>query len=148
MKQPFTRATEARARADGAAGAGLGLAIVDRIARLHGGRFDLLPRDGGGTLARVTFPLVRRGSDVHESVRVTPGLLPYLTLAREQHHRFRRDALLAAGESQALGGRRLDRHAVDDAAEIGGDVRAHRRDMNGASFGACAMTVASTLPTT
>jgi two-component system osmolarity sensor histidine kinase EnvZ len=57
LKQPFTRATEARARADGGAGAGLGLAIVDRIARLHGGRFDLLPREGGGTLARVTLPL-------------------------------------------------------------------------------------------
>ena len=55
LKQPFTRATEARARADGAAGAGLGLAIVERLVRLHGGRFDLLPREGGGTLARVTF---------------------------------------------------------------------------------------------
>jgi len=40
----------------GAAGAGLGLAIVDRIARLHGGRFDLLPRTGGGTIARVILP--------------------------------------------------------------------------------------------
>jgi two-component system, OmpR family, osmolarity sensor histidine kinase EnvZ len=59
LKQPFTRATEARARADGGAGAGLGLAIVDRIARLHGGRFDLLPRDGGGTLARVKLPLAQ-----------------------------------------------------------------------------------------
>jgi len=57
LKQPFTRSTEARARADGAAGAGLGLAIVDRIARLHGGRFDLLRREGGGTLARVTLPV-------------------------------------------------------------------------------------------
>jgi two-component system osmolarity sensor histidine kinase EnvZ len=56
LKQPFTRAGEARARDDGAAGAGLGLAIVDRIARLHGGTFDLLPRDGGGTIARVTLP--------------------------------------------------------------------------------------------
>jgi len=56
LKQPFTRATEARARADGAAGAGLGLAIVDRIARLHRGRFDLVPRAGGGTLARVMLP--------------------------------------------------------------------------------------------
>ena len=57
VKQPFTRASEARARSDGAAGAGLGLAIVDRIARLHGGRVDLLPRDGGGTVARVQLPL-------------------------------------------------------------------------------------------
>jgi two-component system osmolarity sensor histidine kinase EnvZ len=56
LKQPFTRATEARARTDGAAGAGLGLAIVERIARMHGGEFDLLPRDGGGTVARVTLP--------------------------------------------------------------------------------------------
>ena len=56
LKQPFTRAGESRARADGAAGAGLGLAIVDRIARLHGGSFDLLPRAGGGTIARVIFP--------------------------------------------------------------------------------------------
>lgn len=57
LKQPFTRASEARARTDGAAGAGLGLAIVERIARLHGGRFDLLPRNGGGMIARVTLPL-------------------------------------------------------------------------------------------
>lgn len=57
LKRPFTRASAARARADGAAGAGLGLAIVDRIARLHGGSFDLLPRDGGGTIARVTLPV-------------------------------------------------------------------------------------------
>ena len=57
LKQPFTRATAARAREDGAAGAGLGLAIVDRIARLHGGTFDLSPRDGGGTIARVALPI-------------------------------------------------------------------------------------------
>jgi two-component system osmolarity sensor histidine kinase EnvZ len=57
LKQPFTRASTARTNAAGVAGAGLGLAIVDRIARLHGGRFELLPRDGGGTVARVTFPV-------------------------------------------------------------------------------------------
>ncbi len=59
LKQPFARASAARAREDGAAGAGLGLAIVDRIARIHGGTFDLSPRDGGGTVARVTLPVPR-----------------------------------------------------------------------------------------
>jgi two-component system osmolarity sensor histidine kinase EnvZ len=57
LKQPFTRATASRSRADGAAGAGLGLANVDRITRLHGGTFDLVPREGGGTIARVTLPV-------------------------------------------------------------------------------------------
>ena len=61
LKQPFTRASARATRdASGAAGAGLGLAIVDRIARLHGGTFDLLPREGGGTVARVTIPLATR----------------------------------------------------------------------------------------
>ena len=55
LKRPFTRGEPART---GAAGAGLGLAIVERIARMHGGTFDLLPREGGGTLARVTLPLI------------------------------------------------------------------------------------------
>jgi two-component system osmolarity sensor histidine kinase EnvZ len=53
MKQPFTRLETARS---GKGGSGLGLAIVDRIARMHGGSFDLLSREGGGLVARVTFP--------------------------------------------------------------------------------------------
>ena len=53
LKQPFTRLETART---GAASAGLGLAIVERVARGHGGRFDLLPREGGGLVARVTLP--------------------------------------------------------------------------------------------
>ena len=55
MKRPFTRLEEARS---GAGGSGLGLAIVDRVARLHGGRLELLPREGGGLVARITLPLV------------------------------------------------------------------------------------------
>jgi len=54
LKRPFTRGDPARS---GVAGAGLGLAIVERIARLHGGTLDLLPRDGGGMIARVTLPV-------------------------------------------------------------------------------------------
>ncbi|HEY8243885.1 MAG TPA: ATP-binding protein [Casimicrobiaceae bacterium] len=55
LKRPFTRASDARTRDDGAAGAGLGLAIVERVARLHGGALALLAREGGGTIARVTL---------------------------------------------------------------------------------------------
>ena len=55
LKRAFTRASDARARDDGAAGAGLGLAIVERIARAHGGTLDLVAREGGGTIARVTL---------------------------------------------------------------------------------------------
>ena len=54
MKLPFTRMEAARSNASGS---GLGLAIVDRIARGHGGRFDLLPREGGGLIARLALPL-------------------------------------------------------------------------------------------
>ncbi len=53
LKRPFTRLESARSNAGGA---GLGLAIVDRIARQQGGTLDLLQRPGGGLLARVTIP--------------------------------------------------------------------------------------------
>jgi two-component system osmolarity sensor histidine kinase EnvZ len=51
--QPFTRLDVAR----GTPGAGLGLAIVDRIARLHGGSVALVPRPEGGTEARIALPV-------------------------------------------------------------------------------------------
>jgi two-component system osmolarity sensor histidine kinase EnvZ len=53
LKQPFTRADEARS---GSSGAGLGLAIANRVATLHGGSLDLLPRAGGGLEARLSLP--------------------------------------------------------------------------------------------
>ncbi|MFA6310721.1 MAG: ATP-binding protein [Sterolibacterium sp.] len=53
LKLPFTRLDSARSNVSGA---GLGLAIVDRIVRAHGGRLDLLPREGGGLVARITLP--------------------------------------------------------------------------------------------
>ena len=54
LKRPFTRLDPARS---GEAGAGLGLAIVERIARAHRGQLDLLAREGGGLIARVRLPL-------------------------------------------------------------------------------------------
>jgi two-component system osmolarity sensor histidine kinase EnvZ len=50
LKRPFTRLDDARS---GPAGAGLGLAIVERVARAHGGTLELAPREGGGLVARL-----------------------------------------------------------------------------------------------
>ena len=52
LKRPFTRLNAARS---GAAGAGLGLAIVERIAHAHNGTLELLPREGGGLIARLVL---------------------------------------------------------------------------------------------
>jgi two-component system, OmpR family, osmolarity sensor histidine kinase EnvZ len=54
LKQPFTRLEIARSDKGGA---GLGLAIVERVVRAHGGRLELLPREGGGLIAQVRLPL-------------------------------------------------------------------------------------------
>lgn len=53
LKQPFRRAEGTRT---GPPGAGLGLAIVDRIVRAHGGTFELLPAASGGLCARISLP--------------------------------------------------------------------------------------------
>jgi two-component system osmolarity sensor histidine kinase EnvZ len=53
LKEPFTRRDEARS---GTSGAGLGLAIANRVAAIHAGRLELLARDGGGLEARVSLP--------------------------------------------------------------------------------------------
>jgi len=52
LKRPFTRLDAARS---GPAGAGLGLAIVERIARAHGGALELVAREGGGLVARLAL---------------------------------------------------------------------------------------------
>jgi two-component system, OmpR family, osmolarity sensor histidine kinase EnvZ len=52
LKQPFQRQSE-----DGSGTAGLGLAIADRIARLHGGELLLSARRGGGLVAEIKLPV-------------------------------------------------------------------------------------------
>ncbi|MBN8442990.1 MAG: HAMP domain-containing protein [Dechloromonas sp.] len=53
IRQPFTRLEEARSDTKGA---GLGLAIVDRVMRAHNGRLELLAREGGGLRAILFLP--------------------------------------------------------------------------------------------
>ena len=53
LKRPFTRLQSARSGPS--AGAGLGLAIVERVARAHGGWLDLEAREGGGLVARLVL---------------------------------------------------------------------------------------------
>jgi len=54
LRQPFARLEEAR---NGRLGAGLGLAIVERIARLHGGALLLRNRSEGGLEAVLRLPV-------------------------------------------------------------------------------------------
>ena len=58
MLRPFSRGEAART---GGKGAGLGLSIVERLLARAGGRLRLLPREGGGLIARIDLPKSRRG---------------------------------------------------------------------------------------
>jgi signal transduction histidine kinase len=51
--EPFYRV---RGASEASGGVGLGLSLVRQIARQHGGEVRCLPRDGGGSLFRVTLP--------------------------------------------------------------------------------------------
>ncbi|MFF2773969.1 sensor histidine kinase [Streptomyces sp. NPDC058052] len=64
LTEPFQRGTE-RARSDGHAGAGLGLALVRSIVRAHGGALALVPRPAGGLLVTVRLPGTPRGPSPH-----------------------------------------------------------------------------------
>lgn len=55
LVEPFQRGTD-RTRAEGQAGVGLGLAIVNSIARAHDGTLDLIARPAGGLIATIRLP--------------------------------------------------------------------------------------------
>jgi len=56
--RPFYRATDARSRDSG--GVGLGLAITERVVRLHGGHIQAMNDSNGGLRVEMTFPKVFR----------------------------------------------------------------------------------------
>ncbi|MCB2127751.1 MAG: sensor histidine kinase N-terminal domain-containing protein [Rhodobacteraceae bacterium] len=58
--QGTSRLTKRFARGENASdviGSGLGLTIVSEVAAAHGGRFEIVDREGGGTCARLLLPL-------------------------------------------------------------------------------------------
>lgn len=57
LLRPFTRMDTARGQANGA---GLGLAIVDRIVKRHGGKLQLFNRDGGGLVVQIAMTNARK----------------------------------------------------------------------------------------
>lgn len=63
VMRPFSRGEMART---GGSGAGLGLSIVERLLSPAGGRLRLLPRDGGGLIARLDLPRARRAQRVSD----------------------------------------------------------------------------------
>lgn len=56
--RPFRQLETARSKRAG--GSGLGLAIARQLAIKHGWTVELLPRDGGGTVARIGLPIAQR----------------------------------------------------------------------------------------
>ena len=62
--EEFYRAPEAKERFRD--GTGLGLSITRRIVTMHGGRIDVAPRGGGGTVFTVTLP-ARRDDEAEEA---------------------------------------------------------------------------------
>src|SRR5690606_35141506 len=57
-------------------GAGLGLGIVQHFARAHDGDIEALPREGGGTIMRLSLPLASRNTVTSPSASQAPNRTP------------------------------------------------------------------------
>ena len=71
--EPFTRLE--RADQPKVAGTGIGLAVVDELARAHGGRVWIEDAEGGGARVCFTLPLAVAGAEEAEG-RLQPQMLP------------------------------------------------------------------------
>ncbi|MFT4512359.1 MAG: signal transduction histidine kinase [Planctomycetota bacterium] len=57
-------------------GAGLGLGIVQHFTRAHDGDIEALPREGGGTIMRLTLPLAKRNTTRNSTASHAPNRTP------------------------------------------------------------------------
>lgn len=67
LLRPFSRGDQART---GVSGAGLGLAIVERLLGQVGGRLDLLPNLPNGLIARIELPKMRTRPQVTDTPKI------------------------------------------------------------------------------
>ena len=70
LLRPFTRMDNARGQANGA---GLGLAIVDRVVQRHQGKLQLSNRTGGGLSIRIVLPLIKTSAAEPTQERLKPA---------------------------------------------------------------------------
>jgi len=70
MMRPFIRGSEARTDAGGA---GLGLAIVNRLIQRNDGSLSLVPRSGGGLTCRITLPFKSSRAAANKPADKTAG---------------------------------------------------------------------------
>lgn len=66
ITEPFYMVDKSRARSQG--GAGLGLALCQRIARLHGSELDIVSQEGIGTSISFTLPIAKESDHQKEAV--------------------------------------------------------------------------------
>ena len=113
LKQPFTRRDEARS---GSSGAGLGLAIANRVAVLHGGRLDLLRarRRGPRSTVHAGTPERRRLCHPRGGSRVARPERPARAPARKQKEQSMKATAKLLAAALAAAGTRV---AVEASAQ-------------------------------
>src|SRR5690606_6225218 len=145
LLRPFSRGVSART---GVSGAGLGLAIVERLLGQVGGHFELVSAPSEGLTARIQLPRIRasrnapgtqadKDSKLPETNKTWAGIFPCPRLVSDQNrsgaiqqgHGSDRNPFLAPHKADRLVCLALDVHTARFQLQIGLDIGHHRRSM-------------------